>query len=212
MSNLEQHKYEIPPQPQPKKELPKDPEVLRNEIEQLGKWVDALFKIDTDRSGRRYPLTPYFTLQPGKLRYDYDIKELYPHEPAEGTELKPEHLREMQNKTLGLLMEVAAQIVEYHAPRVGGATEDTESLRTLLQVLSRGEGLRQKIEESRPEDVREVIQKLLLHRKHSPFSERLFTDKEKISDDDIKAFSGVIEAASRRLTKALKALEEYLGR
>ncbi|MBI4119728.1 MAG: hypothetical protein HY456_02700 [Parcubacteria group bacterium] len=163
-----------------KRESPKDPEVLKNEIEKNDKLRNALFDVNTDRDNRR--LDPYFNLQPRERPY---IKEfLLTHPDFSKEHATEKDLGEAQNKTLALFFETAAQIVERQPKKTGPLREDTESLTKLIQLLSYGEKLRERVMEERPEDAQKIMEDLLTKSRRLP--------QEKISPQALREFSSVI--------------------
>ena len=180
-------------------ELSQDQELIRADIKRTESQVDALFKISSERESYRYE--PYFTLSPQERPY---VREFFPRSLPKNISLKPENLWDTQDKTLALFMEASAQISEYQPPRGSGVREDTESLEKLYRILGAGEMLREKLAEERPGDVDKVMREVLVK------SGRVKEDK--LTGEDLKQFSSVINSARGRLGRSIEALRSYSGR
>ncbi len=181
------------------KELPKDPEVLRNNIERIAGVANKFFQIEDERKAGRYE--PYFDLSPKERPY---IREFVPSALPENVEPQLEDLEKAENKFLALSLEVGAQIVEYR-PRGGAVREDTDSLKRLFQTLGLAENMRQRLAQERPADADKTIRELLIK------SRRKVEGKE-ISDGEVREFAMAIQKARGRLGKNIQMLERYSGR
>lgn len=183
--------------PESKKEKDSEQELLRNEIDRTAGITRRFMAIDRERQDRR--LDPLF----GPDYSQQYVKDLIPIRHPEDQKLTKEDLRRTENKVLGFTLEVADQILQ-PKPKKMNVREDPESLKQVYTTLKRGEQLFMDMQEKRPEDIQEILKKILIERKG--------ITEEKIKPEQIRQLEGSIGSARGGVGKRIEALERYFRR
>lgn len=186
---------EIPQSTSPPQESSEE-ENLTREAKQAEGISSFLFKIYEKREEQG--LDPLFTLSPRERPY---LKDFLPFSlPQE--ELKSEEVKNLQNKTVALIFEVATQALE-PKPKRDRLKEDTESLMGVWQTLNRGEKFYEEIKQRRPEETQTVLRELLVKRRRK---------KGEPTAYELKEFETNLSRAKNLLRKKIELLQNYFSR
>lgn len=169
-------------------------EFLRNEIKRTSRIAGELLRISDER--KNYRLNPLF-----ELNYSREyIKSFIPIQPPEDKDITEEDLKNTENQVLGLSFEVSDQILQ-PKPKKETLREDANSLKQIYEILIKGGKLFREVQEKRPEDVQNVLKRILTEGRGVP--------EEKIKPEQIKQLAASLGNSRGLIRRRIESLEAY---
>lgn len=163
----------------------------------LGRGILSIIKDREDRG-----LTPFVN----GTRFDQaDILAVRKRHQSEA--LTDTDVSEARRASVGLALEMAAQITEVQLPRTAGVNEDLKSLEDMIQGIRLGSTSVKEYTKDNPSILIQEARKVIARR------QKISPEQVKLTDQQLIAYAQEqYEKAFRRLSKGAEALRGYFGR